>query len=243
MFKKELIMKPNTAIHCDTLEKAEKLCAWADSVGLRGCTGKYIGDGGWDTYRDKVCYDFIKGGFAEIEFFKNRNYKVLKLDEVLEKNKVEQLKELLKSMTLKEVGEAGISKDIYKSLVGNINIVENKPEFDDHYWFIEDLGDVVESTWKNDKSDNFRYSQCNIFNSRFDAKKWLEHINSKDKIQKTFDWIERYVVLNSSSDDQRHHYVYYDYDNKKWYTSRSYARQNNRVYMSEEMANKIINML
>jgi hypothetical protein len=68
MFNKNLILQPNTFIHCDSEEKANKLLAWGYSIGKRWSTGDSFLDENYYYYdKDKTCYNIYSGEFSSLQ--------------------------------------------------------------------------------------------------------------------------------------------------------------------------------
>jgi hypothetical protein len=84
LFDYKKIMQPNTVVHCDTEEKAKKLLEWADSRGLKWCSGdRYIDYGAWALRKEKTCFYLKEGKYGGLEFCKDNNYTILTYEEAL----------------------------------------------------------------------------------------------------------------------------------------------------------------
>lgn len=72
------------AIHCDTEEKAKKLCKALDKVGWKWCDGKkYTEDTRWWLRHKGTCYQpTVVGGHADIKWYKIRGIHVVEFGDV-----------------------------------------------------------------------------------------------------------------------------------------------------------------
>lgn len=69
-------------IHCDTLEKAKKLCCAFDRMGKKWYSGeKYTSMLNWENYEEGTCYS-NKGTHCDIQFYKRENVKVYEFVEI-----------------------------------------------------------------------------------------------------------------------------------------------------------------
>lgn len=83
-FNYDLIMQPNTVVHCDTEEKDRELSIWADSKGLRWGSGKdYLKYNNWHVYKKDTCYYLYAGEFSDVDFYKEEDYTILKYEDVV----------------------------------------------------------------------------------------------------------------------------------------------------------------
>jgi hypothetical protein len=94
-FNWQLILQPNTVVHCDTYQKANTLLAEADGMGLTWSNDRsYVGWNQWEIFKNKTCYLLSMGELASINYYKQRNYTILTYEDVLikEENSMELLK-------------------------------------------------------------------------------------------------------------------------------------------------------
>ena len=83
-FNKELIMQDSTVVHCRTEEQANQLLEWADSIGLKWITGNsYKNYTNYISYHEQTCYYLYEGTYTDLEFYKEKGYKILSFEEAI----------------------------------------------------------------------------------------------------------------------------------------------------------------
>lgn len=83
-FNYDLIMQPNTVVHCDTEEKGLELCKWADSKGLKWISGmSYLTMSNWGEYKNDTCYFLYQGEYCRKDFYKQEGYTILKYEDIV----------------------------------------------------------------------------------------------------------------------------------------------------------------
>lgn len=70
------------AMHCKSEEEATEFLEYLDKNGMRWRGGeKYTEKTLWDVHEEATCYNFINGGYADFEFYKNAGYKILEFED------------------------------------------------------------------------------------------------------------------------------------------------------------------
>lgn len=83
-FNYDLIMQPNTVVHCDTEEKDRELSIWADSKGLKWQSGNsYLEINNWRIYKEDTCRYLYVGEFSDLDYYKKEGYTILKYEDVV----------------------------------------------------------------------------------------------------------------------------------------------------------------
>lgn len=83
-FDYDKIMQKKTVVHCETEEQANNLLKWADSKGLTwNRNHSYIIYNCFIRYKEKTCYHIYSGCYRGYDYFKKRNYKIYKYEEVI----------------------------------------------------------------------------------------------------------------------------------------------------------------
>lgn len=83
-FNYDLIMQPNTVVHCDTEEKDRELSIWADSKGLKWQSGhSYLETNNWRIYKEDTCRYLYVGEFSGLDYYKKEGYTILKYEDVV----------------------------------------------------------------------------------------------------------------------------------------------------------------
>ena len=81
------MIKPNIAIHCDTLEKSEKFIEYIKSQKYIWHGFSLFGYTCWDNYKENTCYCLSYSGnsiqYADRLRFENLGYKIIKFDEFI----------------------------------------------------------------------------------------------------------------------------------------------------------------
>jgi len=68
----------NTVVHCDTKVKANELLKLAREYGYRWCNGiDYLNLNNWEMKKSDTCYNINQGSYADIEFYKNKNFTII----------------------------------------------------------------------------------------------------------------------------------------------------------------------
>jgi hypothetical protein len=82
----DLIMQPETVVHCSTIEEAKELLTWADSKGLKWCDlVSYLDKDYYSDYRDQTCYN-LKGGYIDCTgYFAHEGYTILEFKDLVSK--------------------------------------------------------------------------------------------------------------------------------------------------------------
>lgn len=89
------------AVHCPTIKEAHRLLAFAHKNGYEWSSKiPYIDLNGnfndyYDYYKGRTCYAIENGGYCNIEYYKNKEYKIMTVDEFIN-NKKKQKMELKK---------------------------------------------------------------------------------------------------------------------------------------------------
>jgi hypothetical protein len=117
------------------------------------------------------------------------------------------------------------------------------------YYCIDDEGVVyLCETAEDGTYDKFRFKTGNYYRTREIAEMKLKDMN--DKITQKFAKIENYVRNNWdgwTADWNDNHqgkcYIYYNHKIEKWVFSVTFMLKKNGIYMSENMAIKVIEML
>lgn len=111
----------------------------------------------------------------------------------------------------------------------NVEIEDDEfPQYGDAYWFVIDIGDVVESLWDNDSVDNYRKDFLRIFKTKEECERYLE-------IQMAFKEESKKSKLDWKDFDQGKYCFYYDYCVEEivigtWYS----IRYPNAYYFEDE---------
>lgn len=169
-FNKELIMQPNTVVHCDTEEKGKMLCNYLHSIGEKWYNnGSYENYTNYSRYGKNTCYDVINGGFSELEDYIKDGYKILKFKEIIMKKKLE-----VKFTRLGERAIAGmvIHQDEELRRVGGI--VDNNEYSIRSGCSPQIIADVLYIRGSYSQNDN-NYILHN-FETKEEADEWLENI-------------------------------------------------------------------
>lgn len=67
------------AVHCDTKKKAIKFLELANNFGYKWNSGDSLREkANYDRYREETCYTLPMGQFCTEEFYKQKNYKIVK---------------------------------------------------------------------------------------------------------------------------------------------------------------------
>ena len=77
-FRKDLIFQEKTVVHCDSEKKALELLKWAKTENLWSCINQ---NNGYETYGEKICYDFFKQEYSDIQDYEE--YNILKYEDVI----------------------------------------------------------------------------------------------------------------------------------------------------------------
>jgi hypothetical protein len=88
-FKKELILQPNTYIHCNTIEKAKELLSWANCIGLKWTSrASYLEYNYFHQYGRNTCYNIYSGSYFNLNDINKActSNKIYTFEEVLNKN-------------------------------------------------------------------------------------------------------------------------------------------------------------
>ena len=80
---KEFFKEESACIHCDTLEKADKLLKEFDRLGKKWRKGNsYLEENCWYDERGNTCYDNV-GCYDNINFFKMIGYKIYEFEDII----------------------------------------------------------------------------------------------------------------------------------------------------------------
>lgn len=77
-FNWDLIMQPNTVVHCDTEDKANELLSEATKENKA-----YYGISYWKDYKQDTCYNISKNQYCGLSYFKDNNFTILSFDDIL----------------------------------------------------------------------------------------------------------------------------------------------------------------
>ena len=81
------MIKPNIAIHCDTLEKSEKFIEYIKSQKYIWHGFSLFGYTCWDNYKENTCYYLSCSGnsiqYSSINHFAEIGYEIIKFDEFI----------------------------------------------------------------------------------------------------------------------------------------------------------------
>ena len=73
-------------MHCSTREEAEDFCRVMHGAGKRWDSGDYYSSiTYWERYEKETCYNFNRGLFGDLSFFKANNYIILEWSDYMEK--------------------------------------------------------------------------------------------------------------------------------------------------------------
>ena len=76
-FNRDIIMQPNTVVHCTTPQEEEELLLWADQQRIKHSdTAKYI-----SSYGNKVCHNLYKAKYSPVTYYKSNKFTILSMDE------------------------------------------------------------------------------------------------------------------------------------------------------------------
>ena len=70
------------AVWCDTEEKAEMLCKFMDSLGLKWLSENSYKDNYWFCNKKKTCYDVVRGSFCKKKYYEERDYIIIPFDDL-----------------------------------------------------------------------------------------------------------------------------------------------------------------
>ena len=72
-------------VNCATEEEAKRICKIAHEQGLKWHNGySYLEVNYWEEYKEKTCYYFNIGAFADIKFHKQRGYEIIPSTQITE---------------------------------------------------------------------------------------------------------------------------------------------------------------
>lgn len=109
-----------------------------------------------------------------------------------------------------------------------------KPELYNLYYFMGSDGDIYRSYWKNDKIDNWRYLNSNVFETEQEAE---EHKKEKLEIQARFrNFVEeRSEELDWNDYNQSKWYMYYNHYRKEiMFLDETFNKNQGTIYASSE---------
>lgn len=68
---------------CPTKENAEDFLEYLQSIGRKWCDGINYNsrETMWDEYKEKTCYAFNEGRYADIDYYTRKNFLVIRFDD------------------------------------------------------------------------------------------------------------------------------------------------------------------
>jgi hypothetical protein len=73
----------NIAIHCDTEDKADRLCKAMDKKGWKwNCGARYVERTCWQFEKKYTCYEPYGGYCSNVAFYKDEGYTIVEFDDV-----------------------------------------------------------------------------------------------------------------------------------------------------------------
>lgn len=116
--------KEKLAIHCDTEEKANKLLKEFDKLGKKWWAGEsYLEFNNFNMHKHKTCYS-NDGAYDEIEFYKDENYKIYSLEDIIFEEKPKNLIPLIARELGIEIGETFEVYDWEQDFMGTYYLTE-----------------------------------------------------------------------------------------------------------------------
>lgn len=81
-------LKQNECIHCETEEQAKAICQLMHEAGLTWNNGdSYLSENNYFVYKSETCYLSTCGKYADLEYAKEKNYKIYKAEQFLTQKK------------------------------------------------------------------------------------------------------------------------------------------------------------
>jgi len=79
-FNKDILLKSNVVVHCDTLEKAKNLIEWAKTIGFL-CN--FHDNNYYDIWEEDSCYSFREDRVGSISYYRVKEYTIIEYEEVI----------------------------------------------------------------------------------------------------------------------------------------------------------------
>lgn len=86
-----------------------------------------------------------------------------------------------------------------------------RPKYNDDYFLVDGIGQVINNTWEDDEIDKWRYSQRNVFRTRKEAEQHLAVLKARAAILDHADEVNEGWVPDWSDDEDIKYCVYYDH--------------------------------
>ena len=120
-----------------------------------------------------------------------------------------------------------------------------KPENGENYWYVDDAGEIIETSWDNYRSDQLYYNLGNCFPTEERAEQVAEKFKILLKLERYHDMFCPDFVPDWDNAYQEKYYVYYDTYKKQWGWGclLGYNRSEVTYFDSKETAEKVCDLL
>ncbi len=104
MFNFDKWKDENVVMHCKTQEEAEAFCKEMDEAGLTWHMGRrYSESNNFEEYKENTCYNFNRGLYGSVEYYKDRVFKILEYSDYMNKPKAESRTKSAYETSIKEM--------------------------------------------------------------------------------------------------------------------------------------------
>lgn len=85
---KEIKLKENTVVHCETKKLAQLVHGIAEKHGYRKTLSSMSNNGyNWNIYRDKTCYNLVKGTRSSLAYYQKVGFNIISAEEFINLHK------------------------------------------------------------------------------------------------------------------------------------------------------------